>query len=408
MRLQLKNMRLQFKNSGARRRVIGVLLASPVWLVVLTLIALSQTNVGFDVSMITCWGWALPFVAVLYIMRRRGQYWFDKPSTEPPKRGNFYEELGFVLLGGALFVGTLLLSIPIDEQRCSTVEAGKNLSGCVLDDLDAEGQDLRGADLSGTWLKRANLRGTDLSGVNLSTARLGHADLTNANLSHADLTNADLQFANVTGANFEAIDLSGTNLADTVGLTNAMISGAIEWNGIRLESDETFMDVLGPLCRGERPLEPGPAYDDASPNLHPLVLFNENGERSQWSNDLPDSWHPARTGLTDLVACVQDAEHITVENCEYTDGSKIRRMQWVIEVRLYDAQTGGVLLDERVRGPAPKTCPSAIPEGGSTTYDADEVSFDDVRDLLREYVNPDGIIVPPHAGDGGLGTGQRG
>ena len=106
---------------------------------------------------------------------------------------------------------------------------GLDLSGTILDELNACGARWREVNLKQASLRYARFEDADLSGCNLSDADLSHGDfrhadlrnanLTGANLSHSDLRGADLRDActdgvQLTGAQLEGAALSGTSLAD--------------------------------------------------------------------------------------------------------------------------------------------------------------------------------------------------
>jgi hypothetical protein len=71
---------------------------------------------------------------------------------------------------------------------------GADLQGADLQDAYLQGADLRGADLQGACLRGADLRGAYLRGVDLRGACLRGADLRGAYLRGADLRGADLGF----------------------------------------------------------------------------------------------------------------------------------------------------------------------------------------------------------------------
>jgi hypothetical protein len=109
---------------------------------------------------------------------------------------------------------------------------GMDLSGTVLDELNACGARWREVNLKQASLRYARFEDADLSGSNLSDADLSHGDfrhadlrntnLTGTNLSQADLRGADLRGActdgvQITGTQLEGAALSGTSLAEFKG-----------------------------------------------------------------------------------------------------------------------------------------------------------------------------------------------
>ena len=102
--------------------------------------------------------------------------------------------------------------------------------------VQAQGIDLRDADLSGANLYGAYLRGADLSGANLRGADLSGANLRGADLRGANLYGADLRDADLSGANLYGADLRGANLR-----------GAWRWSDDPAVPGWTLRD--GVLCR---------------------------------------------------------------------------------------------------------------------------------------------------------------
>ena len=88
--------------------------------------------------------------------------------------------------------------------------------------IDANGADLRRANLRrsnlrGADLRCANLRGADLQGADLRCANLRGADLQGADLGCADLGCADLRCAYLQGADLQGADLRDANLQGAIG-----------------------------------------------------------------------------------------------------------------------------------------------------------------------------------------------
>jgi uncharacterized protein YjbI with pentapeptide repeats len=79
----------------------------------------------------------------------------------------------------------------------------------IIDVVEKNKSNLRGADLQGANLYEASLRGADLREANLQGASLRGADLREANLYEASLRGADLREANLRGANLYGADLRG-------------------------------------------------------------------------------------------------------------------------------------------------------------------------------------------------------
>ena len=115
-----------------------------------------------------------------------------------------------------------------------------------LQQLEAPGAILEGANLTRTDLRRANLSGSNLNRANLSGAvladsileestelryaNLEHTSLDRASLRKADLRNARMIGANLTDADLTDADMTGAELTSAVldgaNLSNTVLSGA--------------------------------------------------------------------------------------------------------------------------------------------------------------------------------------
>jgi uncharacterized protein YjbI with pentapeptide repeats len=102
---------------------------------------------------------------------------------------------------------------------------GAHLVSAHLVSADLRGADLRGADLRRADLSYANLKGANLKGANLKSAHLVSADLSSADLSSAYLGSADLSSADLSSA-----DLSSTDLSDAKNLTPEQVKSAKNWD----------------------------------------------------------------------------------------------------------------------------------------------------------------------------------
>ncbi|MEH2359604.1 pentapeptide repeat-containing protein [Nostoc sp.] len=97
-----------------------------------------------------------------------------------------------------------------------------NLTGAMLQNLQAEnghfnltilkGAILDGANLKNACFNSAKLTNADLKGVNLEGANLGGTDLNNANLENANLKNARFNNADLENADFKGANLEGADL----------------------------------------------------------------------------------------------------------------------------------------------------------------------------------------------------
>ncbi|NOY62424.1 MAG: pentapeptide repeat-containing protein [Gammaproteobacteria bacterium] len=113
-----------------------------------------------------------------------------------------------------------------DWSRCNmAVAPGINWSYC-----QAEGAQLKRANLKGALLVSINLRGADLYQANLAGADLSYANLALANLQQANLQQVQLKGAVLSGSDLSAADLRGADLSyanlNGADLTNSLLKGA--------------------------------------------------------------------------------------------------------------------------------------------------------------------------------------
>lgn len=94
----------------------------------------------------------------------------------------------------------------LSKERCSTIAAGADLSGCdlygVILKKDLRGVNFTNANLKGADLQGANLSGADMRWAYLKSALLNEANLTNVNLAFAKLIRTEVTNADLTNANF--------------------------------------------------------------------------------------------------------------------------------------------------------------------------------------------------------------
>lgn len=129
-------------------------------------------------------------------------------------------------LAGANLMGAELTGADFNEADLSNAK----LEGAILDEADLSRTNLSGADLSDASLKGADLSGSVLKRANLCRANLFRADLGEANLSGADLGEANLNAANLSKANLSgtylgAADISGADISEA-NIREANLSGS--------------------------------------------------------------------------------------------------------------------------------------------------------------------------------------
>jgi hypothetical protein len=115
--------------------------------------------------------------------------------------------------------------------------------------------------------------------------------------------------------------------------------------------DHKFDQMIAPACQGQ-PVKGAAQYQPNS-GTHPIVLFQNNSS----IQDVPKVWLPKSLEAVELVACVGEEEKVQLNLCEYDDGSKVRRIQYKVVIRLVAASTGQLLETITVDGTEPEVCP---------------------------------------------------
>lgn len=298
---------------------------------------------------------------------------------------------------------------------------GASLANAYLCDRNLSGRDLHGADLSGARLERANLKGTnlrqanleganlrqaDVKGANLRQANLIKANLRNADLTGADLVDADFSGADLTGARVCEADLTGaklddvvlknTDLTGVVGITDDILASVLNVSidelpcvlsqrDIRLETRESIIKTLEDVCLG-RGVDEACAYTPDE-DFHPTLLLDNQGEPHDWSDDISIKWEPMALRFCELVIVVEKQEAVEIETCAYILGSPITRYQYHMEVRVYSAKTGELVVSETFVGELPGECPEMAPKEKTTIY-GERVSSKVFEEWLADLVNP--------------------
>jgi len=280
---------------------------------------------------------------------------------------------------------------------------GASLANAYLCDRNLSGRDLHRADLSGARLERANLRGANLRQANLKEANLKNAhltgaDLTDADFSGADLTRADVCEADLTGAKLDDVVLKDTDLTGVIGITDDILASVLNVSidelpcllsqrNIRLEAREDIMKNLKYVCVGEG-VEDACAYTPDE-GFHPMVLLDDQGEIHTWSgNILKAKWEPTALRFCELVVIVEKQEAVVIETCQYILPGSWTRYQHHMEVLWFSARTGELVANETLLGELPGPCPGAIDIGEHGKSFGAHVSFESLKPLLADLVNP--------------------
>ncbi|MGH2712116.1 MAG: pentapeptide repeat-containing protein [Actinomycetota bacterium] len=334
-------------------------------------------------------------------------------------RGAFARAAGAGMAAGLVLV--IGASTFVALTSCGNrLEAGEDLSGCDLTDVELAGlnlsrTNLSNADLSGAALAQTNFNDSNLEAANLANARFDGTAFRNANLNDADLTNTDLarallppsslEGATLDGANLQGVDLGsvslagasarGANLANSnlsradlsgvaldgstldgatligaTGLTDDVLAqslgvsldglpSALTERGIRLELRDDILAGLSGACSGSGVAGTAP-YPQG--DFHPMVILDERGGVGVDTQEgIRLGWEPMAVRFAQLVACVSEEEDTQVEVCPYTleggGNASISRVRYHRDIRVVEASTGRTVYDKMLEGSNPPECP---------------------------------------------------
>jgi uncharacterized protein YjbI with pentapeptide repeats len=152
-------------------------------------------------------------------------------------------------------------------DKCSSIKAPVDWSGCdlygkVLTNVDLRMAKLKSANLFGASLQNKDLSGADLSNAILKNANLDGAILVGADLSHSNMIDAKVRNADLSNSKFKyaklyRTDFTKSNLSN-VDLTGATLSHAnlslANLKGVNLENAGTWATNLNhcknhPICK---------------------------------------------------------------------------------------------------------------------------------------------------------------
>jgi hypothetical protein len=272
----------------------------------------------------------------------------------------------------------------LSSRRCENF----NVIG-ILDHCDYHNRDLSGLDLHDANLAFSNFSGGNLSGANLSNANLSNTDFSSATLSQVVLTGANLDYA---------------LFVNTIGLTNEMLASIASGRGVLFQTRETLLEQAGVVCQGV----PVAREINQDHNFHPLLAFDTEGKPNSITNVIPPDWLPSSIDSLELVVCVSPPQEQQIEVCNYSPsfgspnfdlGSAgtvqwtIERMEYVVNITMIDAASGESLREVSVQGDDPRSCPAHMElresqYGGQETYHGDQVTNDEILEMLATYVHP--------------------
>jgi len=123
------------------------------------------------------------------------------------------------------------------------------------------------------------------------------------------------------------------------------------------------------------------------PGTHPIVLLDASCNAHDWAFQLPSDWCPESVSDLELVAIVEDQEEIAIQTCHYNMGPPITRYQYFMNVSVYSAKTGELVMSENLNGSVPSLCPQTAPLSQTTIY-GQPLTLASLEDWLADIVNP--------------------
>ena len=118
--------------------------------------------------------------------------------------------------------------------------------------------------------------------------------------------------------------------------------------------------------------------------VNPIIILNENGERSDWTDKVRDSWLPQKDTAVVLVLCISDEYYAYNKTCEYVNGDKVTHKIYQRQYNLYEALTGKLLESDVVSG----YCLGSITNSTPSEVSA-HVKFKTLECRLDIYVRAD-------------------
>jgi hypothetical protein len=171
-------------------------------------------------------------------------------------------------------------------------------------------------------------------------------------------------------------------------LIGFLIFGAVTegWPAIQRfawqKQHQTLQTELGVVCKGTG--VPSSAEYESGTGIHPIVLFNQDGEADRLSSDVPANWLPTDVSSAEIVACIERSEKL-IETCRYEGGIVTRRYQLQLVVHLFAAHTGDEIDSQVFLGTMPDECPAAKVNPDPTRYGS-SVSFSEIQPWLAQII----------------------
>jgi hypothetical protein len=161
-----------------------------------------------------------------------------------------------------------------------------------------------------------------------------------------------------------------------------------------LESRADTIAALAPLCQ-EQAIVTTAVFDPSDNHLHPLIFLTQEGEEHPMSEMLPAEWWPASPQHVELVACASLEYTRTIDTCNYQYSVSYDRNQYLVDIRLYEANTARSLQFGTLEGSIPPECAGSV-RMNQSNGDAfgTHINSEQLIGFFDAYVNSSGELKP--------------
>ncbi len=143
-------------------------------------------------------------------------------------------------------------------------------------------------------------------------------------------------------------------------------------------------DAIQQVCAGGTLV--GVAAYKGGVGPHPILLVSSSFPDQDTLNDqVPNTWLPVSLENLELVACIGGRQEEIIDACQYIGGPNIDRIVFTLNIRVVEALTGNLVIDNGIRGSYPPDCPDRAPVE-MTRQTGTDVTAEDVLSWLPPIV----------------------
>lgn len=169
-------------------------------------------------------------------------------------------------------------------------------------------------------------------------------------------------------------------------LVNAVLDAPIFRNYtapiVRYAPDYDIVKAGGKACE-RHPVEGSGEYRDKE-GINPIIVLNASGDWHKWTDQFPGEWVPESLSDLELVACLgKEKRTAEAHSCHYLGAGDVPMSEYLIEVRIVEAHTGGLVSIISVFGES--ECPGAI-SSATSGIEGDKVRREDIQEKLGEWL----------------------